>query len=163
MQDYILEKNSPILKIKNEVDWQETHVLVKTLFPLAIKSEWANYEIACGVINRQTNPQTPAEKAKWEVSALNWANLGDETSGVALLNDCKYGYDAKPNCLRLTLLRSPLWPDPAADRGIHQFTYAIYPHSGNWQTAQTSHYGYQLNIPLLVNLKTNKKKINFLI
>lgn len=159
-QDYILERNSDVLKIVNQVDWQETHVMVKTAFPLAIESDTATYEIPCGTISKTTKPKTKAEKAQWEVSALNWADLTDETQdyGVSLLNDCKYGYDAKSSLLRLTLLRAATWPDPQSDRGIHHFTYAIYPHKSNWQTAKTVHKGYELNTPLkTVILKSNQK------
>ncbi|WP_083602485.1 glycoside hydrolase family 38 C-terminal domain-containing protein [Hydrococcus rivularis] len=149
-QDYVLHANSPILKIATMVNWQETHVLVKVAFPLNVESDFATYEIPCGAIKRPTNPQTPAEKAKWEVYALRWADLGDREYGVSLLNDCKYGYDSQPTQLRLTLLRSPQWPDPGADKGTHQFTYAIYPHQGSWQAAKTVRYGYELNVPLTV-------------
>lgn len=152
IQDYILEKHSPILKIANTVDWQETHVLVKAVFPLTIESDDATSEIACGAIKRPTKPETAAEKAKWETSALRWVDLTDESQnyGVSLLNDCKYGYDIKPNQIRITLLRSPVWPDPNSDKGKHQFTYAIYPHQGSWQQAKTVHHSYELNIPLQV-------------
>ena len=150
IQDYILEQHSPILKIATTVDWQETHVLVKAAFPLTIESDYATSEIACGAIKRTTKPQTIAEKAQWETSALKWVDLTDEKQnyGVSLLNDCKYGYDIKPNQIRITLLRSPLWPDPKADRGTHQFTYAIYPHKESWEKARTVHKSYELNIPL---------------
>ncbi|NES23037.1 MAG: hypothetical protein F6K41_29985 [Symploca sp. SIO3E6] len=147
-QDYILSLASPLLKIATTVDWQESHVLVKAAFPLNLAANYATYEIACGAIQRPTQPQTSVEQAKWEVSALRWADLGDETYGVSLLNDSKYGYDAHSSQLRLTLLRSPSWPDPEADRGIHHFTYALYPHSGDWQSAGTVRRGYELNLPL---------------
>ena len=150
IQDYILESNSPILKIVNQVDWQETNVMVKAAFPLNVVSDYATYEIPCGTIKRSTTPQTKDEQAKWEVSALNWADLTDSSGeyGVSLLNDCKYGYDARPNQLRLTLLRSPTWPDPQSDKGIHYFTYAIYPHQYSWKEAKTVQKGYELNTPL---------------
>lgn len=159
IQDYILERNSNILKIVNQVDWQETHVMVKAAFPLALDSDTATYEIPCGAISKTTKPQTETEKAQWEVSALNWADITDEEQnyGVSLLNDCKYGYDAKPNLLRLTLLRAATWPDPQSDREIHHFTYAVYPHKYNWQTAKTVQKGYELNTPLrTVILEPNK-------
>ena len=150
IQDYILEPDSSILKINNTVDWQETHVMVKIAFPLNIKSNYVTYEIPCGAIKRTTQPQTAEEKAKWEVSALNWADLTDNDGkyGVSLLNDCKYGYDAKPDLLRLTLLRSSVWPDPQSDKGTHHFTYAIYPHVNDWKKAKTVQKGYELNTPL---------------
>jgi alpha-mannosidase len=31
---------------------------------------------------------------------------------------------------------------------LHQFSYALYPHPGSWQTAQTPRRGYELNRPL---------------
>ena len=149
-QDYILSASSPVLEIATTADWQERHVLVKAAFPLNVNASYATYEMPCGAIERPTQPQTPAEQAKWEVPALRWADLGDESYGVSLLNDCKYGYDCQSSQLRLTLLRSPNWPDPECDRGIHHFTYALYPHSGSWQSAGTVRQGYELNLPLQV-------------
>jgi alpha-mannosidase len=153
---YRLALHSTVLKIETQVDWQDTHVLVKAAFPLSVSAGYVTYETPCGAIERPTlpNPQslTDHQKAKWEVPALHWADLtqsGEETYGVSLLNDCKYGYDAQPNCLRLTLLRSPTWPDEGCDRGFHQFTYALYPHAGSWQSAQTVRRGYELNRPLI--------------
>jgi alpha-mannosidase len=175
--DYILQAGSPLLKITTTVNWQESHVLVKAAFPLNLEADFATYEIPCAAIRRTTKPQTPAEQAKWEVPALRWADLtatelGNEENsspskiqnpkskiqncyGVSLLNDCKYGYDSKPNQLRLTLLRSPHWPDPEADKGTHEFTYAIYPHAGSWEAAHTVKRGYELNQPMQVILLSN--------
>ncbi|MDZ8085288.1 MAG: alpha-mannosidase [Nostoc sp. DedQUE12b] len=159
-QDYILQAGSPLLNIATTVNWQENHVLVKAAFPLNIEADFATYEIPCGAIRRPTKPQTPAEQAKWEVPALRWADLtAEETQtntaipnryGVSLLNDCKYGYDSKPNQLRLTLLRSSNWPDSKADRGFHEFKYTLYPHADSWESAHTVRRGYELNIPLQV-------------
>jgi alpha-mannosidase len=164
-----LETGSPLLKIETTVDWQERHVLVKAAFPLNLEADFATYEIPCAAIQRTTRPQTAAEKAQWEVPALHWADLTDFDAaiansspipnpqsptpyGISLLNDCKYGYDAQPNQLRLTLLRGSEWPDPEADRGQHHFTYALYPHRGDWKVAQTMRQGYELNLPLQVML-----------
>ncbi len=162
-QDYILEAGSAVLKISTTVNWQDRQVLVKAAFPLTVQANYATYEISCGAIQRPTlpNPQSlePSEAAKWEVPALQWADLSSPAgkSGASLLNDCKYGYDAQPDQLRLTLLRSPSWPDPNSDRGFHQFTYALYPHSGSWQAAQTPQRGYELNQPLQVCLHSLSK------
>ncbi len=146
-QDYILNAHSPRLDIRSRVDWRETHVLLKTAFPLTLTADTVETEMPCGTISRPTRPQTPAEQAKWEIPALRWADLSDGEYGFAVLNDCKYGYDVKPDQVRLSLLRSPVWPDPDCDRHIHHFTYSLYPHSGNWRTARTVHHGYELNQP----------------
>jgi alpha-mannosidase len=157
-QVYLLGTESRRLDIETTVDWQEEHVLVKAYFPLVCNAETVTCEVPCGVIvrkafpseNRPTVPTTPAEKAKWEIPAYRWVDLTDQdlNYGVSLLNDCKHGYSYTANSLSLSLLRASTWPDPVADRQIHKFTYAVYPHPGNWQKAQTVHQGCELNSPV---------------
>ena len=151
-QDYILDAHSPIVRIKTSVDWQAEHVLIDANFPLNLTADRSTSETACSAIDRPTIPETAAEKAKWELPMHRWVDLTDKSSeyGVSILNDCKYGFDAGTDYLRLTLLRSSKWPDPTADRGYHEFTYAIYPHSGTWQAAQTVRKGLELNSSLQV-------------
>ena len=144
-----LDAGADNLVVENDFDWHETHVLLKAAFPLATTAAKATYEIPYGSIERTTERRNSWEKAKFEVPAMRWADLGDASQGVSILNDSKYGYDAAGNVLRLTLLRSPTWPDAEADRGKQHFTYAIYPHAGSWKQAQTVRRGYELNDPLL--------------
>ena len=56
--------------------------------------------------------------------------------------------------LRLTLLRSPKWPDPEADMGHHHFHYALYPHAGTWKDAMTVRHGWEYNYPLTAVVTT---------
>jgi alpha-mannosidase len=156
-QDYCLDVDAAMVVIETQVDWQTDHVLVKAAFPLTVNAPATTYEMPAGAIQRPTLPNLdlPAwQQAKWEVPALHWADLTEETGndsepyGVSLLNRAKYGYDAQPNGLRLTLLRGATWPDPNCDRGLHHFTYALYPHRGSWQAARTTHHGYEFNRPL---------------
>ena len=149
IQDISLDANSDVVRISTTVDWHETHVLLKAAFPLAATSAKATYEIPYGNIERTTTRNNSWEKAQFEVPALRWADLGDAHQGFSVLNDSKYGYDAAGNVLRLTLLRSPIWPDPDADRGTQHFTYELYPHTGSWKDALTVRRGYELNTPLI--------------
>jgi len=148
IQDISLDAGADTVQIANDIDWHEQHVLLKAAFPLAATSGKATYEIPYGSIQRTTTRNNSWEKAKFEVPAQNWADLGDDHQGLSLLNDSKYGYDALNNTLRLTLLRSPTWPDADADQGHQRFTYALYPHAGTWQQALTVHRGLELNTPL---------------
>ena len=148
VQDIVLTDDSPEVEIVNDIDWHETHVLLKAAFPLAATSGMATYEIPYGSIERPTTRNNSFEKAKFEVPAMRWADLGDNQHGLSLINESKYGYDAVGNQLRLTLLRSPVWPDPDADRGHHHFRYWLYPHAGDWKQAMTVRRGYETNYPL---------------
>lgn len=159
IQKYILDANSPYLRIDTKVDWQEEQVILKVAFPLTIENDSCEYEVPCGAIAR--NPQQ--DPAKWEVPALRWADLNDGEYGVSIINNSHHGYDAKSNQIRLTLLKSPLWPDPQADRGEHTFSYAIYPHKKTWRAANTVKHARNFNTPLQQyfpeKLKTTHQKL----
>ena len=149
VRDITMYAGIPRVDVKVAADWHEKHILLKVAFPLSAHSDKATYEIPYGSIQRPTTRNTPAEKAEFEVTAQQWADISDAKHGFSLLNDCKYGYDAKGNVLRLSLLRSPEWPDPHADEGQHEFTYSLYAHGGTWIDAQTVRRGYELNYKLL--------------
>jgi alpha-mannosidase len=147
-QDIILYENSDQVVVDNNVDWHETWVLLKAAFPLAASSKMATYEIPYGNIQRPTTRDNDWDAAKFEVSAIRWADLGDGQHGFSLINEAKYGYDCKDNLLRLTLLRSTTDPDPNADRGHQHFSYALYPHAGDWKQAMTVRHGYAFDYTL---------------
>ncbi len=149
VQDITIYAGVPRVDVKMQVEWHEKHILLKVAFPLSTHSDKATFEIPYGSIERPTTRNIPAEQAKFEVPAQRWADLSDTKHGFSLLNDSKYGYDVKGNVLRLSLLRSPEWPDPHADEGHHEFTYSLYPHGGNWRDAQTVRRGYELNYKLI--------------
>ena len=118
-------------------------------FPFRLSPDEATFEIAYGAIERSTSRNTPFDAARFEVPGHRWADLSENGRGVSLLNDGKYGWDVYRNRLRLTLLRSSTWPDPQADVGRHEFTYSIYPHRGDWRSADTVRRGNEVNHPLL--------------
>ncbi len=145
IQEIQVDAFNPYITIKNWVDWQEEHILVKTSIPLSFSSDLATYHIQMGAIARSTKDQT-----KFEVPAHFWGDISSDGIGLSLINNCKYGYDAKPNQIRLSLLRSPTFPCIDSDRGVHEFTYRIVPHQGNIQNANIYQLGYELNNPLVI-------------
>jgi len=152
IQEIQLTAFEPFVTINNSVDWQESYTLVKVSFPVNWQSSYATYEIPMGTIQRSTLGETSEDQAKWEVPTQYWADISseDDALGLAVLNDSKYGYDAKPDCLRLTLLRSPNWPSPNSDRGLHQFTYRLVPHQGDWREANIVQLAQELNNPIVL-------------
>ena len=144
-QDIRLYPGVGHVEVSTDADWHEKHILIKAAFPLPVRNENATYEIPYGSIGRPTGRRNAFEKARFEVPALRWADLSDGQYGVSILNESKYGYDGKDNVLRLSLLRSPAYPDPHADEGKQHFSYAIFPHAGGWQQANTVRHGYEFN------------------
>ncbi len=149
-QRMVLDAASRVLRFECDVDWREDHKLLKVAFPVAVRSPEATYEIQFGHLQRPTHTNTSWDRARFEVCAHRWADLGEAGYGVALLNDCKYGYDILASVMRLSLLRAPTHPDPTADRGWHRFTYALMPHPGDFREAGVIEAAEDLNAPLRV-------------
>jgi alpha-mannosidase len=143
-----LDAESRRLEFHVEVDWHESHTLLKVCFPLAVRAVTATYEMPFGYAERPTHYSTRWDRARYEVPAHRFADLSEHGFGVALLNDCKYGYSCYGNELRLSLLRSPKSPDPEADMGRHRFAYAVLPHAGGWRDAGVVAEAIRFNVPL---------------
>ncbi len=148
-QEMWLYAADPRIDFRTRVDWRDQRKLLKVAFPVEIRARRATYDLPFGNIERSTHRNTTWEQAKYEVCAHKWADLSEGNYGVALLNDCKYGYDVRENVLRLSLVRSPVRPDGQSDIGSHAFTYSLLPHAGDWRLAQVDRRAYELNVPVL--------------
>jgi len=148
VQRISLAYNSPRLDFDTIIQWRERHVLLKVAFPVNVLSPTATHEIQWGNVQRPTHRNTSWDWARFETCAQKWVDLSEGGYGVSLLNDCKYGHDIRDNIIRLSLLRSPTYPDPQADRGEHRFAYSLLPHNGGWDELTIAN-AYALNDPLI--------------
>ncbi|MCX5496736.1 glycosyl hydrolase-related protein [Kaistia dalseonensis] len=153
-QTYSLWANAGRIDIKTHLDWHDRRVLLRTLTPVAVRSAYATFECAFGVVCRPTHTNTSWDAAKFEVPGHRFADLAEPGFGVALLNDAKYGHSVHDNVLGLSLLRSPIYPDPLADEGEQSFVYALMPHGGDWFTGGVLREAEDLNQPLLARKAT---------
>lgn len=150
MQTLCLYNDKRRIDFKTIVDWKESQKILKTAFSVDIRGVFARYDVQEGNIVRPITRNTSWEAAKFEVVAHKWADLSETGYGVALLNDCKYGYDIKEDTMRLSLLKSATDPDYSADYGTHEFTYSLYPHKEEWYNARLEEEAFDLNSPVVV-------------
>ena len=156
-QTYVLRAGSPRLDVVTRIDWRERERLLKAAFPLAVHAQDALAEIQYGHVSRPTHENTSWDWARFEACAHRWIHVGEGAGtaafGVGVLTDSTYGHDvsravgsdgARVTTVRLTLLRSPNGPDPSADAGLHEFTYALAP----GDVPATIREAYALNLPL---------------
>ncbi len=129
-------------------DWQDEHTLLKTYFPIDVNTDKATFDIQFGNYERATHRNTSWDAAKFEVCAHKYADVSESDYGVALMTDCKYGYDVEGSTIGLSLLRAATHPDENADKGKHQFTYSLYPHKGSCREGEVERNAYLLNNPL---------------
>ena len=157
-QDIVITQGSKRIDFVTKVDWKERQKMLRTSFPVTVKSDQARCEIQFGNVKRNTHKNTNWDYSKFESPAHRWVDLSRDDYGVALLNDCKYGYQVFDNILDLNLLRSTGYPDPVADIGKHEFTYSLFPHVGNYIEGKVVKAGYELNMPLELIPATTKTK-----
>ncbi|KAL7266692.1 Glycoside hydrolase, 38 vacuolar alpha mannosidase [Rhizina undulata] len=119
------------VEFENEIEWREDMRFLKVEFPVDVHNTEASYETQYGIVRRPTHYNTSWDMAKFEVCCHKWADLSEHGFGVAILNDCKYGFATVGNVMRLSLIRAPKAPDAHADMGRHKFRYAILPHAGS--------------------------------
>ena len=148
-QQVCLYHQIPRIDFRTKADWKTHHVILKTHFPVDVNTTRASYEIQFGNVERETTNNYSWDTAKFEACGHKWADLSENSSGISLLNDCKYGYGIKKGDMSLTLIKSGTHPNEDADIGEHEFTYSIYPHAGRWQEAKTVEMAYNLNVPML--------------
>jgi len=146
-QDTVFYTENPRIDFETLVDWREKQRLLKVQFDTAVNTAQIRCEVQFGHLLRNTHKNLPQDRARFEICAHKWVSLEEEGGGIALLNDCKYGHDAEGGRVRLTLLRSPVAPDPDADTGEHRFTYALLPFAGYFGESAVVRSGYELNDP----------------
>ena len=147
VQKVYLEANSRRLEFRTEADWHEANRMLRVSFPVTVRAAEAAFDIQYGYVRRPTHRNTSWDQARFETVAHRYVDLSTEDGGVALLNDCKYGHKVHENVLDLNLLRSPQHPDPYADQGRHEFTYALLPHAGNLVASEVQAEAAALNLP----------------
>lgn len=143
------------------VDWKEEQLLLKAEFPIDVTAARATYEVQFGNVERPTHKNTSWDEAKFEVCAQKWADLSECGYGAAILNDCKYGCDIHDSLLRLTLIKSGIFPNPDADKEEHRFTYSFYPHMGDFREGRVVMEAYDLNCPLTAKRVKGGKAVSY--
>lgn len=149
VQEVILYPDAPTVYFHTVCCWHKTLKMLRADFKPAVWSDQITCDIQMGAIRRSTREDTPQEKAQFEICAHKYVDISDETHGISLLNDCKYGHRAKNGLLSLNLLRGTTHPDPQADQGEHEFTYALFVHKGS-SGEETVAQSYYLNQPSVI-------------
>jgi alpha-mannosidase len=145
-----LRRGSRRIDFDTTIDWQESHKLLKVSFPVEYHTNEVISEIQFGHLRRPNHPSRQYDADRFEMCNYKWSALAEEGRGFAILNDSKYGLSAKGKSLNLTLLKSALAPDATADKGLQQFTYAIYSWNSSLIDSGVVRQAYDLNVPVLV-------------
>ncbi|MFU0524023.1 alpha-mannosidase [Gardnerella pickettii] len=130
----VLEPCIKRLDFHAQVDWKAKEQFLKVDMPTSICSNNAQYECQYGLVERPIVKNTRSDDAKFESCTHRFVRIEDSSYAVAVANSSTYGADVSPigdysssygTMLRLSLLSSPLYPDPNTDQGKHEFTWSF--------------------------------------
>ncbi|MCR5033242.1 MAG: hypothetical protein K6A92_10305 [Lachnospiraceae bacterium] len=145
-QDVICKPDSPRVDFETRIDWKERHRILKVDFPTTIFTRESLAETQYGYLKRPTHRSRSFDRDRYETAHQRYVALSDGEMGLALLNDCKYGYSAKDSRLSLTLLKAAVYPDGHADQGEHRFTYSVMLYRGAIGRSDVLRQAMELNV-----------------
>lgn len=122
--------------------------MLRAYFPVAPRAEFATCECAFGTISRPMTWSTPFDQARFEVPVHRFLDVSEHGYGIALMNNGRYGHAARDGIVSITLMPSPMFPDPHSDEGESEFTYALMPHAGDWYDGGVLAEAADLNAPM---------------
>lgn len=132
-----LRAKSKSLEFRTKVDWRASERFLKVDIPMAIKADRAQYECQYGMVERPIQKNTRSDEAKYESCTHRFVRVADAGYAAAVVNASTYGSDVSPihrntasgpvrgTMIRLSLLSSPLYPDPNTDKGVHEFAWNV--------------------------------------
>lgn len=144
------------IDFETEVDWHQKHCLLRAEFPVPVNAYHATYDIQFGNVQRPVHKNTSWDKARFEVCGHKWLDLSDESYGVSLITDSKYGFDTHYQRMGVSLIKSATDPYEEADQGKHKFVYSIYCHSENWKSAMVHQKAMTFNTPSIAIRQSEK-------
>lgn len=162
-QDIVLTADSCQIDFRTRISWCSPGKMLRTSFPVHVPSGKAFCEIQFGAVERPVHSDTSWDLAKDEIAAHSWIDISNGSYGAALLNDSKYGHRVKDRILDLCLLRCVPYPGPVhglKDLGEHQFTYSLYPHTGDYSEGGVVQAAHELNSPPSIH-RIEKSDRNF--
>ena len=160
LQDYMLGASEPELHCRLTVNWNEYYKVLKIGFPTVLETGTLTYSIPYGFIERPMNGEEEPGQTWVDVSGRD----GGGKFGLALLNGSKCGYSVKDGEIRLTVLHSTAWSHHTPqtlderegfrlmDTGIHEFSYALLPHPGDWRDGDIARRAESFGMKPMVTL-----------
>lgn len=155
IETFELRADAVRLDVHIDLDWQERKQILKVAWPLDVHTDDVIRHIQYGHIRTPIHTNTSWDTARFELCAHQWIDVGEPGFGVAMLNNGRYGHDVTrtrtdagetSTTMRLTVVKGAEFPDPLADLGRHQFTYAVMPHAGRLRRLGVIEEGYRINM-----------------
>jgi alpha-mannosidase len=143
-QELVLARAARFLEIRTELDWHDAGYQLHVSFDPVESPDSATFEAPYGTVSSEA-VGIPAGanqlEADPDVLASHWAAAGEGGPGLSVISDRPAGWRYEKGRLRL-------WPVASTIPGT-RLRYAIYPHDGSWQEAETHLLSSAYRTPIL--------------
>jgi alpha-mannosidase len=113
------------MDVEVDADWHEEERRLQWRLPVDVHAREAVCGTQFGHVRRPRHANTSWDAARFEVCAHRWVAVHEPGFGVAVVADGPRGWDVRGNSMQLTVLRSPKYPDPLADRGSQRIRWSV--------------------------------------
>ncbi|MHA1732911.1 MAG: glycoside hydrolase family 38 C-terminal domain-containing protein [Promethearchaeota archaeon] len=169
--------DAPLLFLELLCDWHEHEATLRFEWVHATGAEYGASESPYGFCRRRTRPTGPHDVGRWEMYGQSWADVSapDGSWGLSIINEGKYGFDARDDRLGQTLIRGPEYPTPDsrwidderkrrferdgtrppthADQGVSLIRFGLLVHEGSApDNPVVNTVAHEFNRPFLVHL-----------
>ncbi|MBQ4451435.1 MAG: alpha-mannosidase [Clostridia bacterium] len=145
-----LRAGSGSIEFELEIDWRETHKLLKSRFETNILSMNALHGMQFCHVERPAHRCTAFARDRYEVCNHRFSALFESGRGAALMNRAIYGISCDEGCMALTLLHAPVVPDDKCDRGPQRFEYAFNAYNVPFDAGTVTQDAYGYDCPPLL-------------
>ncbi len=185
--DYYIRKGKEGFGVDIGFDFHERETFIKYILSHNLNSEYSIAETPYATSKRKNQPNANHDKPRWEKWMHTFVTLEDEgnETGMAVLNDGKYGFDTINNHLGISIVHGPKYPKPdvvswvreerrarkkrglgnpptLADQGENLTRLWVLPYQGTWKSGKIHRMAHKHNAPtsykLLKSPEFSKKK-----
>lgn len=158
-QDFILYRDLDIVDGTFKVNWREKRKVLKLEFNTHMDPPIVTASIPYGSVTRKNDGT--------ELPMGEWMDVSSGDSGISILSDSSFAYDANGSTVGLTLLRSPAFGDLRIEpidldldydmlgQGISEGRWRMVIHGGNWKKAKIPQLAIAFNNPPIVIAEAN--------
>ena len=173
----IFYKNTNGIFFEVQTDWKQTEAIAKLQFSFTSETEIAVAEgpYTTELMTCDPDKKHLLEKQRWESCCHTWIALPskDNSWGVSIINDSKYGFDIIKDTIGLTVVRGPESPNASgyaaverknrtdggppthADLEEHLIRYAIMPFYESWQESNFQKFAHFFQLPPISDVFIN--------
>ncbi|MEX2684799.1 MAG: glycoside hydrolase family 38 C-terminal domain-containing protein [Candidatus Sigynarchaeota archaeon] len=180
--DYSVIQGVEGIGISIALDFHETETLIKYEIPIGLHATYSVAETCYATSKRRNKPEANRDVPRWEkwMHSFVLIESDDGASGLAVINEGKYGFDTRGGNLGISIVHGPRYPEANvvawarderkkrremglgeppthADQGPHLTRLWLLPYHESWRKGKVHQAAHGFNSPVQVLVLNDPK------